>query len=162
MPRTDPKALPHKEAPLDHVRAFARTTARASARVLLRPRSHTTAFDGCTRRMQTATSTWPTKPGTELPNPEAAVLPALVLVFNSEVTSLGRVTARSAWVCAAFRQAILSKLMPSSGTKYRPDFPIRNQKLKVPLPYGCSQFGSVSSESHWQALSYVFDCAFHG
>ena len=48
------------------------------------------------------------KPCTELPNPEAAVLPALVLVFDSEVTSLEPVTARSAWVCAAFRQAILS------------------------------------------------------
>ena len=47
------------------------------------------------------------KPCTELPNPEAAVLPALVSVFDSEVTSLGPMT-RSAWVCAVFRQAILS------------------------------------------------------
>ena len=37
------------------------------------------------------------------------MLPALVLVFDSEVTSLGRFIARSAWVCAAFRQAILSR-----------------------------------------------------
>ena len=48
------------------------------------------------------------KPCTELPNPEAAVLPALVSVFDSEVTSLGPMKTRSAWVCAAFRQAILS------------------------------------------------------
>ena len=63
------------------------------------------------------------------------------------------------------------------------DFPIRNQKLKVPLPNGSSQFGTVSpansakteltdlidqesslsivTESYWQALSYVFDWAFH-
>ena len=31
------------------------------------------------------------KPCTELPNPEAAVLPALVSVFDIEVTSLGHV-----------------------------------------------------------------------
>lgn len=51
------------------------------------------------------------KPCTELPNPEAAVLPALVSVFDSEVTSLEPMMARSAWGCAVFRQAILSQLM---------------------------------------------------
>ena len=49
-----------------------------------------------------------TKPCTGLPNPEAAVLPALVSVFDSEVTLLAPMMTRSAWVCAAFRSAILS------------------------------------------------------
>jgi hypothetical protein len=44
------------------------------------------------------------------------VLPALVSVFDSEVTSLGPMMTRSAWVCAAFRQAILSWC-------FAPDFP---------------------------------------
>ena len=57
------------------------------------------------------------KPCTELPNPEAAVLPALVSVFDSEVTSLGPMMTRSAWACAVFRQAILSKLMRRLMTK---------------------------------------------
>ena len=103
------------------------------------------------------------------------MLPALVSVFDSEVTSLGpyahplldqsasfnatiqwseRTFARSVWVCAAFRLAILS-------SHWR-DFPLRMQKLGVTLPHGRSRFGAVSSKSHWQALSYVFDCAFHG
>jgi len=102
-----------------------------------------------------ATSTSPTRRGTGLPNPEAAVVPALASVFNPEVTSLGRVSARSARVCAAFRQAILSRPRWS-------DFPLRNQKLGVPFPHGCSQFSTVSSGSHWQALPYVFGWAFHG
>ena len=90
---------------MKHFRAFTRNTARASARVLLRPRSHTTAFHSASCQ---ATFTWPTRPCTELPNPEAAVLPALVSVFDSKVTSLGPMMTRSVWVCAAFRQAILS------------------------------------------------------
>ena len=55
-----------------------------------------------------ATFTWSTRPGTGLPQPAAAVVPALASVFDSKVTWLGRVTARSARVCAASRQAILS------------------------------------------------------
>ena len=47
-----------------------------------------------------ATFTSMTNRGTGLPNPEAAVVPALASAFDSEVTSLERVTARSAWVCA--------------------------------------------------------------
>jgi hypothetical protein len=83
------------------------------------------------------------------------VVPALASVSNSEVTLLGRITARSAWVCAAFRQAILSRLI-------EPDFPLRKQKLGVSLPHGCLRFGTVSSESHWQALPYLFGWAFRG
>ena len=118
--------MPHSKCN-NHGWTFAQITARTSARVLLRPRSHTTAFAGTTasdyelplgcenplplvsqRHRRSATFTWSTEPCTELPNSEAAVLPALVSVIDSEVTSLGPVTARSAWVCAAFRQAILS------------------------------------------------------
>jgi hypothetical protein len=103
-------------------------TPLGSRRVLLRPHSPTTAFGGmsagrfelplgCAQALPmvallnrgSATSTWPTRPGTGVPTPEAAVVPALASVSDSEVTLLGRVTARSAWVCAAFRQAILSR-----------------------------------------------------
>ena len=82
------------------------------------------------------------------------MLPALVSVFDSEVTLLGRVTARSTWVCAAFRPAILSSTVR--------DFPLRKQKLGVSVPCRGSLFGTVSSESHWQALPYLFGWAFHG
>ena len=108
LPRTIRMVLPRKEAPPDHVRAFARNIARASARVLLRPRSHTTAFGDSHSMNANRYFHMVDKPCTELPNPEAAVLPALVSVFDSEVTSLGPMMTRSAWVCAVFRQAILS------------------------------------------------------
>ena len=84
---------------------------------LLRPRSHTTALDPCegpriranarSLRMpltlfagfgptnKRATFTWLTTPCTELPNPEAAVLPTLVSVFDFEVTLLEPVTTQS-------------------------------------------------------------------
>jgi len=151
-------------------------TPLGSRRVLLRPHSPTTAFHTLRTRATASchwlaanrprpslrltkhsalTSTSSTKRGTGLPNPEAAVAPALASVFDPEVTSLRRFTARSARVCAVSRQAILSRCNAS-------DFPIRNQKLGVPLPHGCSQFGTVSSESHWQALPHVFGCAFRG
>ena len=84
------------------------------------------------------------------------MLPALVSVFDSEVTSLGRFIARSAWVCAAFRQAILSRRKRCAG------FPNTKPEAQGTAPYGCSQFGTVSSESYWQALCYVSNCAFHG
>ena len=83
------------------------------------------------------------------------MVPALASVFDSEVTSLGCVTTRFAWVCAAVRQAILSRPRWS-------DFAVRNQKLRLPIPCDSSQFGSVSSASYWQALPYLFGCAFRG
>jgi hypothetical protein len=55
------------------------------------------------------------------------VVPALVSIFDFEVTSLGPVTARSVWVGAALRHVRL----------YRPngsDFPLRKQKLGVSSP----------------------------
>lgn len=55
------------------------------------------------------------------------MVPALASVFDFEVTSLGRVNARSVRVGAAFRRVLL----------YRPtwsDFPLRNQKLGVSSP----------------------------
>ena len=109
------------------------------------------------------------------------MLPALVLIFDPEVTSLGHFThlttchsQRTHRCPALWRVAHQNEkppgphgYVPPSGRPYfpgagAPDFPIRNQKLKVPLPYGCSQFGTVSSESHWQALCHVSHCAFHG
>ena len=86
-------------------------TPLGSRRVLLRPHSPTTAFHAVRPRAiagnhvpaenrpravlrmtkhSAFTSTWPTKPGTGLPNPEAAVAPALAPVFDPEVTSLRR------------------------------------------------------------------------
>ena len=55
-----------------------------------------------------ATFTPLTKTGHRIANPEAAVVPALASVFDSEVTSLGHVTARSARVCAVSRRLTLS------------------------------------------------------
>lgn len=55
------------------------------------------------------------------------MVPALASVFDSEVTSLGRVTARSARVGEASRPVLLSRPKWS-------DFPLRNQKLGVPSP----------------------------
>ena len=107
------------------------------------------------------------KPCTELPNPEAAVLPALVSVFDSEVTLLGH------FIHSAYadkneqwpgpRGYVLSSDKPYFLAMLAwPISHLRNQKLGVPTPHGYSRFGTVSSESYWQALSYVFDCAFHG
>ena len=129
-----------------------------------------------------------TNSGTGLPHPEAAVVPALVSVFDSEVTSLGCVTIHPlGYVLPSDKPYFtdnLSEQMKHLLQLASSDFPIRNQKLKVPLPNGSSQFGTVSSvefahtkttdpirqkqlwqtvtESYWQALSYVFDWAFHG
>ena len=45
-----------------------------------------------------------------VPTPDAAVIPALASIFETEVTLLGRVTAQSARVCIAFRLTTLSCL----------------------------------------------------
>ena len=45
-----------------------------------------------------------------VPTPDAAVIPALASIFETEVTLLGRVTAQSARVCIAFRPTTLSCL----------------------------------------------------
>lgn len=81
--------------------------------------------------------------------------PALSSGFDSKVTSLGQVTARFTWVCAAFRPAILSERCIAAF-----DFPLRKQKLGVSLPSECSLLGTVSLESYWQALPYLFGWAF--
>lgn len=101
-----------------------------------------------------ATFTSMTSRGAGLPDPEAAVVPALASAFDSEVTSLEQVTARSTWVCASFRTAILSSS--------KRDFPLRKQKLGVTIPHGNSRFSTVSSDSYWQALLHLFRWAFHG
>ncbi len=84
-----PRNLSHRGETI--VRAFARNTARF-------PPSSTQAtlpHNGFSRQLPAATSTRLTKPGTGLPTPEAAVVPALASVFDSKVTLLGRLTARS-------------------------------------------------------------------
>ena len=55
------------------------------------------------------------------------MVPALVSIFDFEVTSLGPVTARSVWVGDAFRRFLLSR-------PHWSDFPLRKQKLGVPSP----------------------------
>lgn len=55
------------------------------------------------------------------------MVPALVSIFDFEVTSLGPVTARSVWVGAAFQHVLLYR-------PKRPDFPLRKQKLGVSSP----------------------------
>ncbi len=72
-------------------------------RVLLRPLSHSAAFEVPCRPGQ----------GAGMPLPVATELPALASIFDSEVTWLGRITARSAWVCPAFRHGILSRQFPA-------------------------------------------------
>jgi hypothetical protein len=120
--QTGRDCLPRRVARCHSVRAFARNTARTPVLVLLRPHSPNTAFGGW--RVPFATSTWLTEPCTGLPNPEAAVVPALASIFKSEVTLLGRfahaltagqhserIPAQSMWVCPAFRRGILSRLI---------------------------------------------------
>ena len=71
------------------------------------------------------------------------MLPALVSVFDSEVTSLAPVGAVRIGLC----------FLPESQTFLRfsneefSDFPLRNQKLGVPIRNGYSQFGYVSSSA---------------
>ena len=84
------------------------------------PTQATLPHYGVSQRLA-ATSTWPTKPGTGLPHPEAAVVPALASVFNPEVTLLGRVTARSVWVRAVFRQAALSRHLRAGFPPTKPE-----------------------------------------
>ena len=55
-----------------------------------------------------------------VPAPDAAVVPALVSTFDFEFTLLGRITARSAQVLAAFRQATLSRRIANGN---RTEFP---------------------------------------
>jgi hypothetical protein len=101
-----PLALPH-EFYLGHaptLRLLGGTTAGATSYLSVTA----SPLPLVAHRQRTAYFHMADEPCTELPNPEAAVLPALVSVFDSEVTSLGPMMTRSAWVCAAFRQAILS------------------------------------------------------
>ena len=85
--------------------------------------------------------------------PAAAVVPALASTFDSWVTSVECVTTRPSWYVRAFRPVILSSHACMA------DFPLRKQKLGVSLQDGFSQFGTVSQESYWQALPYLFGWA---
>lgn len=76
------------------------------------------------------------------------MVPALASVFNPEVTLLGRVTARSVWVRAVFRQAALSRRVRAGFPPTKPEdrgtvpkqmFAIRLRLLRIllaspPLP----------------------------
>ena len=140
----------------------------ASAQVLIEPRSPTTARQ-CREIFRTTvrlpkyahvvrfaeeaalhSTGLPNQPPSQ-PDSDTIVVPALVSVFDSEVTSLECVTTRP-----------LGYVLPSSSHTFprkqnpwpRPtdsnafsDFPIRNQKLKVLIPNGCLQFGTVSSKA---------------
>src|SRR5262249_37045739 len=65
-----------------------------------------------------------------------------------------------ALVCPAFRHGIVSV---EEHIHAQPDnFPLRNQKLGVPLQYGLSRFDTASGCTHWQALRYLFRWAFRG
>ena len=111
--------------------AFASNTAGASAPVLIEPRSPTTAL----------ATDLPNQPPSQ-PDSDATVVPALVSIFDSEVTSLECVTTRP--LGYVLRSGSHTLLMRQNAS---PDFPIRNQKLKVLIPNGCSQFGTVSPKA---------------
>lgn len=99
--------------------------------------------------------TLPTKQSTELLRPEAAVAPALSSGFDSKVTLLGQVTARvHLGMCCLPASHTLQSMHASI------DFPLRKQKLGVSLPSEFSPLGTVSLESYWQALPYLFGWAF--
>lgn len=81
-----------------------------------------------------------------VPAPDAAVVPALVSIFNFEFTLLGRITARSAQVLAAFRQTTLSRRIANGNrTEFPPtkaeargiaperSFAIRHRLLEISL-----------------------------
>ena len=105
--------------------AFASNTARASAQVLIEPRSPHYGF----------LNTWLTKPSTESLNPEAAVVPALVSIFDSEVTSLECVTTRPlGYVLPSSSHTLLIEQNPMArpmDSNALSDPQRRNQKLKV-------------------------------
>ena len=133
---------------------FAQMTACASAQVLLRPLSHTTAFYA---QLLRATSTWQTTPCTRVATPGGRSASCVsVGLFDSEVTSLGRFTARSAWVCAAFRQAILSWCLAA------PDFPLRKPEAQSTAPHTDVRSLAPSLQNlTGKRLLSVFVCAFH-
>lgn len=77
------------------------------------------------------TDIWrPTRPP-ECLTPDAAVAPALASTFDFEFTLLGRVTVRSAQVCAPFRQATLSRrIAPGNHT----EFPLTKAEAESTAP----------------------------
>ena len=156
----DATALPRTECPpwkggvCD--RAFARFTARASARFLLRPLSLATA-----RR-----AGWMNQSRCTLLGDQPSRRSANSGCRSDSCVSVDlRFRVHVARTCYRPIRTGMYRL-PADHT-FLPDmrqtnFPLRKQKLGVPLPSGHSLFGTVSSESHWQALSFVVDRAFHG
>ena len=157
----DATALPRTDDPPwrggDCDRAFARFTARASARFLLRPLSPATAHQARLDESSFLVCYWVTKPSRRSANSGCRSGSCV----SVDLRNRGH-------VARTYYRPIRTGMrrLPVDHT-FSPDlrqtnFPLRKQKLRVPLPSGHSLFGTVSSESHWQALSYVFDRAFHG
>ncbi len=81
--------------------------------------------------------------------PATRVLPGLVEFYVSEVTSLGLL------------HPSLYPMCPAPARPYFPDFPegqirfqsIEPRSIDLPTDKGYSQFGTVSSETYWQALT---------
>lgn len=81
--------------------------------------------------------------------PATRVLPGLVEFYISEVTSLGLL------------HPSLYPMCPAPARPYFPEFPrggirfqsIEPRSIDLPTDKGYSQFGTVSSETYWQALT---------
>ena len=127
--RTGRDCLAARELPTWYVgvrvQPFGWITACAPARFLLRPLSPPPA-DTARRQMP---SNQPDRREAKLS--DAAVVPALASTFDFEFTLLGRVTVRSAQVCAPFRQATLSRrIAPGNHT----EFPLTKAEAESTAP----------------------------
>ena len=156
----DATALPRTESPpwkggvCD--RAFARFTARVSTRFLLRPLSLATAHRAGWKNQSPCTLLGD-QPSRRSANSECR--------SDSCVSVDLQLRGHVARTCYRPIRTGMYRLPVDhtfSSDVSQTNFPLRKQKLGVPLPHGHSLFGTVSSESHWQALSFVFDRAYHG
>lgn len=137
-------------------RAFARFTARASTRFLLRPLSLATAHRAGWMNQSPCTLL-----GDQPSRRSANSGCRSDSCVSVDLRNRGHV-ARTCYRPIRTGMYRLPVDHTFSSDVSQTNFPLRKQKLGVPLPHGHSLFGTVSSESHWQALSYVFDGAFHG
>jgi hypothetical protein len=95
-------------------------------------------------------------------SPEAAVVPALASVFDSEVTLLGRVTAHSARVCTVSRQAILSVADHDIQCHGLRRFPPTKSEARGIVPARMFAVRYRLLRILLAALPYLFGQAFHG
>jgi hypothetical protein len=103
------------------------------------------------------TFTWPTQARHRIAAPAAAEVPTLVRVLRL----LGHV-ARRCYPPVRCGMPRLPARTSFAAEQSSADFPRRMQKLGVPAHSGGSRFGTVSQETHWQALPYLFGWAFRG